>query len=146
MFRKSEKNQNHVLNLFLNVKNVKYKRVCEPNSRTKLPVNFKAATVILAKMSIRRVSCSGTDVNDVDWEEHFATFKPTPKLPTYMRSYKECNSYSDMFGEFCREKDLLVEPIQIKNELVEAPNKPCLGVEQDEQDLQKMLHMFSYNH
>jgi len=44
---------------------------------------------------------------------------------------------SDIFGEFCRVDDLLVEPIEIKNGQARVPNKPGLGVELDMKAVEK---------
>jgi len=44
---------------------------------------------------------------------------------------------SDIFGEFCREDDLLVDPIEIKNGLAKVPTKPGLGIRIDEKALEK---------
>jgi len=44
---------------------------------------------------------------------------------------------SDIFGEFCREDDLIIEPIEIKNGLAKVPMKPGLGVEIDDESLEK---------
>jgi len=50
---------------------------------------------------------------------------------------KNATLTSDIFGEFCRENDLLVEPIEIKNGLAKVPTKPGLGVEIDDSALEK---------
>ncbi|MFB0503136.1 MAG: mandelate racemase/muconate lactonizing enzyme family protein [Candidatus Bathyarchaeia archaeon] len=44
---------------------------------------------------------------------------------------------SDVFSEFCREDDFLVEPLEIQNGLTRVPNKPGLGVEIDDKALEK---------
>lgn len=44
---------------------------------------------------------------------------------------------SDIFSEFCREDDLLIEPIEIENGLAKVPTKPGLGVEIDDKALKK---------
>ncbi|KYH40483.1 MAG: hypothetical protein AYL33_005870 [Candidatus Bathyarchaeota archaeon B63] len=50
---------------------------------------------------------------------------------------KNATLTSDIFGEFCRENDLLVEPIEIKNGLARVPDKPGLGVEIDDEALKR---------
>jgi len=50
---------------------------------------------------------------------------------------KNATLTSDIFGEFCRENDMLVEPIEIKNGLAKVPTKPGLGVEIDDSALEK---------
>ncbi len=50
---------------------------------------------------------------------------------------KNATLTSDIFGEFCRENDLLVEPIEIKNGLAKVPVKPGLGVEIDDEALRR---------
>jgi len=50
---------------------------------------------------------------------------------------KNATLTSDIFGEFCRENDLLVEPIEIKNGYAKVPDKPGLGVELDEKAIEK---------
>lgn len=45
---------------------------------------------------------------------------------------KNATLTSDIFSEFCRVNDLLVQPIEIKNGLAKVPQKPGLGVELDE--------------
>jgi len=44
---------------------------------------------------------------------------------------------SDIFGEFCREDDILIEPLKIENGLAKVPNRPGLGVEIDDKALAK---------
>ena len=44
---------------------------------------------------------------------------------------------SDVFSEFCREDDILIEPLEIQNGLTRVPNKPGLGVEIDDKALEK---------
>ena len=44
---------------------------------------------------------------------------------------------SDIFGEFCRFNDLIVEPIEIENGFAKIPEKPGLGVELDEEAIEK---------
>jgi muconate cycloisomerase len=44
---------------------------------------------------------------------------------------------SDIFGEFCRFDDLIVEPIEIENGFAKIPEKPGLGVELDEEAVEK---------
>ena len=50
---------------------------------------------------------------------------------------KNATLTSDIFGEFCRENDLLVDPIQIKDGLARVPEKSGLGVEIDNESLKR---------
>ena len=44
---------------------------------------------------------------------------------------------SDIFGEFCRVDDLIVEPIKIENGYANITEKPGLGVELDQEAIEK---------
>jgi len=50
---------------------------------------------------------------------------------------KNATLTSDIFGEFCREDDLLVEPLEIENGFVKVPTGPGLGVEVDDKALER---------
>ena len=50
---------------------------------------------------------------------------------------KNATLTSDIFAEFCRENDLVIEPINIKNGFANEPDKPGLGIELDEKALKK---------
>jgi len=50
---------------------------------------------------------------------------------------KNATLTSDIFSEFCRVDDLLVDPIEIKNGIAKVPTKPGLGVEIDDKALEK---------
>jgi len=50
---------------------------------------------------------------------------------------KNATLTSDIFAEFCRENDLVIEPINIKNGFANVPDKPGLGIELDEKALKK---------